>query len=242
MGIRGCLKVEQQSMDLVDIVIRLLIAMIMAGIIGYDREHRNKPAGFRTHIMVCVGATIVALVQVQISDNALKLASANSEISNTFVYEQGRLVAQVISGIGFLGAGTIIVTKKFAQGLTTAASLWAVACLGIAIGMGFYVIAISGFIIIVITLIFLNKVINFAKVMYIEINFTAEKTRNDIATILENNQITVKDTNFSITKTEASSLYYCQYTVEVKDLSHLEKITEQLYLLNDVNKVTLLNV
>lgn len=112
---------------------RLVLALLCGGILGMERGKKNRPAGFRTYMLVCVGATLVML-------------------TNQFIYAQygnigdpARLGAQVISGIGFLGAGTIIVTgRNRVKGLTTAAGLWADACIGIAIGSGFYSGAIIG--------------------------------------------------------------------------------------------------
>ena len=109
------------------------MAIIFGGIIGYGRERERRPAGLRTHILVSIGSTL-------------------SMITNIYIYEvynsssdPTRLGAQVISGIGFLGAGTIIVTgKNKVRGLTTAAGLWACACMGLAIGAGFYSGAIIG--------------------------------------------------------------------------------------------------
>ena len=112
--------------------VRLALAMVCGGVLGMERGKKNRPAGFRTYMLVCVGATLVMLTNQYICD----------------VYGTGdpaRLGAQVISGIGFLGAGTIIVTgRNRVKGLTTAAGLWADACVGLAIGIGFYSGAVIG--------------------------------------------------------------------------------------------------
>jgi putative Mg2+ transporter-C (MgtC) family protein len=130
------------------IIVRLLIAGILGGIIGYEREHTNRPAGFRTHILVCVGSALVMVTSEFIFDRYR--LSAN--------IDPARLGAQVISGIGFLGAGTIIRDGFNVRGLTTAASLWAVSCVGIAAGIGFYEGAIIATVLIFLTLIFLKKI------------------------------------------------------------------------------------
>ncbi|HEY3378688.1 MAG TPA: MgtC/SapB family protein [Armatimonadota bacterium] len=113
------------------VVVQLLIATLCGGLIGYQRESLERPAGFRTHILVCVGSAIYMLVSV---------AVAGKE------YDPGRIAAQVASGIGFLGAGTIIKQGSIVRGLTTAASLWAVAGIGLAAGYGgrAFVVAIIG--------------------------------------------------------------------------------------------------
>ena len=116
-----------REVNTVSIILRLTLATIFAGIIGLERGKKKRPAGFRTHILVCIGATIIMITNQYIID-IMHMAS-----------DPTRLGAQVISGIGFLGAGTIIVDRRNqVKGLTTAAGLWACACMGLAIGIGFY--------------------------------------------------------------------------------------------------------
>jgi putative Mg2+ transporter-C (MgtC) family protein len=104
------------------------LAIICGGIIGYDRGKKRRPAGFRTHILVCIGSALVMITSQYITD-----------VMGYVTSDPTRLGAQVISGIGFLGAGTILITgKQQVKGLTTAAGLWASACMGLAIGIGFY--------------------------------------------------------------------------------------------------------
>ena len=134
------------------ISIRLLISIVMSGIIGYEREYHSRPAGVRTHMMVCIGATIIAMIQEQVSLDAINFAIENLEISSVVRYDKTRIIAQVVSGVGFLGAGTIMVQKRSVYGLTTAATIWAVAALGIAIGLGYYDIGLGGFIGVMVTL------------------------------------------------------------------------------------------
>lgn len=129
-------------------VLRLVLAMIVGGIIGLEREQSNRPAGFRTHTLVCVGSALVFLTSEYVFE-------AYHEIVNM---DPTRLAAQVISGIGFIGAGTIIHYGPNIKGLTSAATLWVVACLGLAVGAGFYWGAITTTIIVYITLKLLKKV------------------------------------------------------------------------------------
>ncbi|MFT9498233.1 MgtC/SapB family protein [Anaerosolibacter sp.] len=130
-----------------DIIIRLSLSCLLGGLIGIERESLNRPAGFRTHILVCIGSTLIMLV------NLYLFYSFNAYTT----MDPARLGAQVISGIGFLGAGTIIREGSSVKGLTTAAGLWAVAGIGIAIGSGFYIGAIATTIIVLITLIIFSK-------------------------------------------------------------------------------------
>ncbi len=115
-----------QELNEITITVRICLALIIGGILGMEREVRKQPAGFRTYMLVCMGSAAVMMT--------------NQYISQTFGgSDPSRLGAQVISGIGFLGAGTIIVTRNNqVRGLTTAAGLWAAACAGLAVGIGFY--------------------------------------------------------------------------------------------------------
>ncbi len=131
----------------IEIVLRILVAGMLGGLIGFERERRQRPAGFRTHILVCIGAALVMIVSEYMYQ----------EFATTSV-DPSRLGAQVISGIGFLGAGTIIRDKFKVKGLTTAASLWAVACIGLAVGMGYFYIAIISAVIIFMTLALLGRI------------------------------------------------------------------------------------
>ena len=115
-----------QQLTWLTVVVRFLLAIVFGGAVGLERTRKRRAAGFRTHILVCLGATGVMMTGQFVFEN----------IGGT---DPARLGAQVISGIGFLGAGTILVTgANQIKGLTTAASLWTSACMGIAIGIGFY--------------------------------------------------------------------------------------------------------
>lgn len=126
---------------------RLILALIFGGIIGLDRGTNKHPAGFRTHILVCVGACLAMMTNQYMYQEI----SSSTDIA--------RLGAQVITGVGFLGAGTILVTgRQRIKGLTTAAGLWASACLGLALGIGFYSGAIVAAILIFVSLALLPQV------------------------------------------------------------------------------------
>lgn len=125
-----------------DTILRTLLSMFIGGLIGWERENTHRPAGLRTHMLVSVGACVV-----------MQLGAYNStHIAAQFNIDPSRLGAQVISGIGFLGAGTIIKEGTTIKGLTTAASLWVVACLGLTIGAGAYILSIVGSLSVLITL------------------------------------------------------------------------------------------
>lgn len=141
-----------------DVLLRLIVSTLIGLFIGLERERHHRPAGMKTHIMVCLGATIVSLIQVQIVNQALELASSNPAYADVLGADLGRMGAQVISGIGFLGAGTILVKKGSIKGLTTAATLWLTACIGLAVGMGYLVIAIEAFAMVMVVLTLLRVI------------------------------------------------------------------------------------
>lgn len=127
------------------IILRIGLAIIISGLIGLEREISYRPAGFRTNMLVCIGSTVIMIIGISMSN----------ECVDTENVDPSRLSAQVISGIGFLGAGTIIKDGVTVKGLTTAATLWAMACIGLAIGAGYYFLGIvTGILIIVILTLF----------------------------------------------------------------------------------------
>jgi len=127
-----------------DVLIKLLAAVVMGGIVGWQRETRERPAGLRTHVLVCVGACVYTLASVSF------LAGS----------DPSRVAAQVATGMGFLGAGTIIRHGNVVRGLTTAASLWAVAAVGICIGIGgpAYWVAVLATLVVLLSLTVLQRI------------------------------------------------------------------------------------
>lgn len=134
------------ELNSVSIIIRFSLAVLCGGLIGIERGRKGQAAGCRTHMLVCIASALVMMTNIFV----VKEFSPQSDPT--------RIGAQVVSGIGFLGAGTIIVTtKNQIRGLTTAAGLWASACMGLAIGVGFYKLAIIGNIFIFLVIAILNK-------------------------------------------------------------------------------------
>ena len=119
----------------VDFMLRLLVAGILGAIIGLDREYRAKEAGYRTHFLVSLGSALIMIVSQYGFQEIIK--------ENSVTLDPSRVAAQVVSGIGFIGAGTIILQKQIVRGLTTAAGIWATAGIGLAVGAGMYAIGIA---------------------------------------------------------------------------------------------------
>lgn len=136
--------------DNLEIAIRIGISLFVGGVVGLERERGQHHAGFRTHILVCLGSTLITLISTY----------GFGQFANepNVRMDPARLTAQIISGIGFLGAGTILRNGNKISGLTTAASLWVVAAMGISIGAGFYFGAILTFVCVLISLFVLQRV------------------------------------------------------------------------------------
>lgn len=128
------------------IILRLVLSVVLSGLIGFERQIHKRNAGLRTHILVCLGSCLIMLTSLYVFDI----------YKDKVALDPARIAAGVITGIGFLGAGTIIREKENVKGLTTAASLWLVAALGLAVGVGFYIASITTTILALIVLLFLR--------------------------------------------------------------------------------------
>lgn len=132
-----------------ELALRLLAGLALGAIIGFERELHRQPAGFRTHSLVSLGAALFAII------SAYGYGGANIDPT--------RITAQIVSGIGFIGAGTILQSRGRVRGLTTAASLWSVAAIGTAAGTGLYILAVLGTVLILVVLSLLDRVEDFAR-------------------------------------------------------------------------------
>ena len=195
-----------REINIVSVILRIVIAFVVGGVIGIERGRKNRPAGFRTYILVCVGSALVMM-------------------TNQYVFQEYgvtdpvRMGAQVVSGIGFLGAGTIMVTGRHQiKGITTAAGLWAAACCGLTIGIGFYEGALIGGVSIFVIMALLGKLdMNIHKhsdVIEVYIEYTkypfskflkyARENQFDITDMQMNKNKFVKDIDMSVVLTVKS--------------------------------------
>ena len=178
------------SLPLTTVALRLVLAIVFSGVVGWERERLRKPAGFRTHILVGIGATLVMMVSLSIVDLYPGLQRV----------DPGRIAAQVVVGIGFLGAGTILRSREgIVTGLTTAASLWVVSGIGLAVGCGFYSGAALATTLVMIVLYFMNWVDDYVEAqLYHTVSIHAKMT----AYVVEDVKEVLRDAEVKIIRTE----------------------------------------
>lgn len=191
---------DLRQFHLISVAVRMALALLCGGIIGQERSRKHRAAGFRTHMLVCLGASLTMLLG-QYESALLSTVWVDRVVSNTNA-DVCRFSAQVINGVGFLGAGTILLTdKQEVKGLTTAAGLWASACMGLAIGAGFYECVI-----VVIFLILLSmRILPFAETFLVEhtrninlyIEFNTLDKFGDVLAFIKNLGIKVYDIDIS---------------------------------------------
>lgn len=218
-----------QEVNLLSIVVRIGLSVIIGGILGTERGLRNRPAGFMTYVLVCLGATLVMLTNQYIS----------IIIPDT---DPTRFGAQVISGIGFLGAGTIIVTGKAEiRGLTTAAGLWVAAGIGLAIGTGFYVGAILGCMFCMFSLITLKKIDIYieqhARSMEIYLEYSSEFSLRVLSKFVDEQGYEMFDMQRGKVKTLNKDLGTLVFSLDLVEKTNHQEVLEHLFSLEGVEYV-----
>lgn len=207
-----------------DIIIRLVLAGILAGIIGIERELKSKDAGLRTHFLVGIGSALIMIVS--------QYGFTDVVIYNNIAVDPSRIAAQVVSGIGFLGAGTIIINKKVVRGLTTAAGIWVAAAIGLASGAGLYWIAIITTVAVLVGLEILQRVfkLNSHKVIELKIIFNS-KPKDDLIELLGRNSLHILSFNTETERLEENNRYHINCRFRCK------KNVNTLNLLNQINEI-----
>ncbi|WP_102349349.1 MgtC/SapB family protein [Bacillus sp. Marseille-P3661] len=193
---------------------RIFFAAFLSGIIGFEREIKNHPAGFRTHLLVGIGSCLMMLMSLYGFNNYI-------DSSENIRFDPARIPSYVISGIGFLGAGTILVKGATVRGLTTAASIWVVAGIGLIVGVGMFAPALLTTIVVLLSLIFLNKFEH----RFLQNNnshslhIVVDKNSNDlyeIIKIIEDRKVPLKRFSIETHKESEISPSLKKYVIEVK--------------------------
>lgn len=132
----------EKTIDLLYILQNLGLTLVFVGLIGFERQRKHKIAGLTTHILVALGAAGITLVQELMVQDSIQFIIDNPTLAGNVVIERQRIIAQIITGVGFLGAGAILKTNGYISGLTTASSLWIGAIIGIIFGLGYVTLGI----------------------------------------------------------------------------------------------------
>lgn len=207
-----------------EIIVKLLLAVIVGGFTGYERERSNQFAGFRTHILVSIGSCISSIIALELF----------TQYSGTTNMDPARLPAQVLSGIGFLGAGAILKNSNGIRGLTTAAGIWTTACIGIAIGYGQYILGISAWLLVMITLYILkniDKVIAKRSQTVLKATITNLDVTSTIFNTIKASEIAIK--NFQIIS-KSNEIWEINFLIEYDKKLILDELIIELKNINHV--------
>lgn len=220
------LALSLQDINTLSIITRLSLAILFGGVIGYERGRKRRPAGLRTHILVCIGSALVMIT----SQYMMEVRHYSTDPS--------RLGAQVISGIGFLGAGTILITvKQQVKGLTTAAGLWASACMGLALGIGFYDGAIIACVFIYICNTILHRfdvyTMSRTKLIEVYVQVTTVSAISNVFETIRKNNMTISDVEISKTRNSEDTVGLF-ITIKQQEKHDHEKVLLLLSGLDDV--------
>lgn len=215
----------------IEFVVRLVVASLMGIIIGLEREYRSKEAGYRTHFLVALGSALMMIVSQY----------GFSEVLETDLVrlDPSRLASQVVSGIGFIGAGTIILLQKqIVRGLTTAAGIWATSGIGLAIGAGMYVMGITATVLFLIGVEVLNyffKGISLRS-MIVEFSTSSQDSMKDISALFSSKNFIISSYDMEErTDVSGNRIYYVNMVVKAKNMNE-EGIL--LMLLHDFPDIT----
>lgn len=217
------------ELSIVAIIVRISLSILIGGILGAERGLRNRPAGFMTYVLVSVGATIFMLTNQYI----------HIIIPDT---DPTRFGAQVISGIGFLGAGTIIVTRQNEiKGLTTAAGLWVAAALGLAVGIGFYAGAVIGILFSMFALVALKRIDIYIKQhalrMEIYIEYSSSFSLRQLSEYMENQGYEIFEMQRGKVKTLEEELGTLIFSLDLSKKTNHQEVLENFYKIEGVEYV-----
>ncbi len=223
------------EVDILIVIERLILAAVLGGLIGWEREQRNKQAGVKTHLLVSLGSSLIMLLSIYGFSDMVNHPNAR--------FDPARLAAQVISGIGFLGAGAILRhSNRIVTGITTAATLWVVAAIGLSVGAGFYLPAIITTIIVLVNVILLrglgHKFIKSKKEKELQIvvwNVTDQLA--DIIKILDEEKVEIRNISMSDESSDEEEMVSIQLHIRVLDQNLMIKVVNRIKGVQGVKEV-----
>jgi len=213
-------------------LVRLLLGAAFGGIIGYERQVHGRPAGFRTHMLVCIASVLI----MEVSEYYHYLALQDPSYVRV---DPGRIAAGAITGVGFLGAGVIVKMGATVQGLTTAACLWMVSAIGLALGTGLYAASSMAFALTLFALLLLRAVERMAsKIIFKFLGVTAgeEVREEEIRAVLEKRGVSVYGADYE--KDRATGELSIRYTIALRDTVPTRELADELAALPAVRKVS----
>ncbi|MED0965826.1 MgtC/SapB family protein [Bacillus paramycoides] len=222
------------SLD-IDFIIRIGVAGLLGAMIGIEREIRSKEAGLKTHFLVAVGSALIMVVS--------KYAFSDIMFEDHMSLDPSRIAARVVSGVGFLGAGTIIIQKQAVKGLTTAAGLWATAGIGLAIGAGMYVVGIGATILVLIGLEIVSRIFKvqflFPQNIAVQMCMNKHEAVQQILEMLQVKGIPILSYEVDVLQQEEGVIY--KVGMQLKNISAEEKNTfiQQMQSLPEVTFIKL---
>jgi len=200
-----------QPLTMEMLLMRIGVAVLIGAVIGIDREIKNRPAGMRTHVLVCVGAALVALIEQGYVADVVSLGQTSAV--NT---SMGRITSTVVSGVGFLGAGTIFVAEHRISGLTTAASLWCTACIGLAVGSGYTLMAVLAGAIVLVVLRLMQRIVHVHTLKKLEVQFIhRQETLAFLNEYFNGMGVKILDVDFHAETRKDVNLYTNLYTLTI---------------------------
>ncbi|MHC5229093.1 MgtC/SapB family protein [Enterococcus sp. LJL99] len=229
-------------MTWISIIQKLLFGVLVSSIIGYNRETKSSPAGLRTYNLVCLGSVILTMVAQELAAENVAAVLNNEQLKGVLTADSTKIIAQIISGIGFLGAGTIIVTQKRIKGLSTASSLWATSAIGIAVGMGYFLLASLSSILVVIILATFNKIIPFNTVKKIAIIFTDKNTDESIKEYFKKHSIDIRHIEAQFKISNGIRQYINIYTIKPHSPFEEHLIVQEIAEIDCVMGIEMLDV
>jgi putative Mg2+ transporter-C (MgtC) family protein len=214
-----------------EIIIRLLLGTLLGGIIGFERQTHGRPAGFRTQLLVCVACALLMVI----SETYYAQSSADTE---SMRFDPTRIAAGAMTGVGFLGAGVILKTGVSVQGLTTAACIWIVSAIGLAVGAGQYVAGITGFVITFISLWFLRIIeIRIPTMIYRHIKLISDESGDEqnIKELFETRGFKISKMEYEIEFHKKEKTY--QFTISTSNGISMKDIIESASNLGFVKRL-----
>ena len=225
--------INEQSITSETVAFRMLVSLLVGAIVGIEREYHKQPAGLRTHILISMGSTLIMLLSIYIPQTFSQYQTA----------DPARMAAQVVSGIGFLGAGAIMKYGLNVKGLTTAASIWMIAGLGLAVGAGMYLAAGIGTAMLVFALLFLDifeKWIfpaKFIKRLHIYSEINSDLRTKTITPILKKHKIHIRTVDLEEAFDEKRTSLY--YSIQINEKVNINELSKEIGAIEGVQRVKL---